>query len=490
MSPNTSEYMSEVISHADDSAHGAAAQFTHRRRTLALIAVALAFAIDLLDTTIVNVAVPSIGATLGADKTALEWIIAGYATAFAVLLIVGGRLGDSQGYRRMFLIGIAAFTATSVACGLAPSALALQVARLLQGASAAMMVPQVMALVQVMYPPEQRYKVYTVFGFLGGFSAALGPIVGGLLIDANWLGLGWRLTFLINLPVGLLSLVAGALLLPPGRAVGAAPVDLGGAGLCVLLMFAILTPLIEGPARGWPPALVLMLASALPLGWATLRYLRARQARHGDALVNPALFKVRKVALGLLCTLGVNPVMPGYLLVMTIVLQTGMGLSASQMAYVCVPIALGAMGSITLIGPRLYRKIGARVLMLGIGVHAASLCLAGWSLGEGGPVMPALLAAQFGMGLGLGFCGPQLSNATLQDVPISDAGVAAGLFTTVQQLAGALGVALAGLAFFHGLDGAHAPDYQRAYLNALPILLGLLGAAMVGATHLVRVMTK
>jgi len=479
--------MNEAVSRAEGSAHHAAAGYSHRRRTLALIAVALAFVIDLLDTTIVNVAIPSIGSTLHAPKAALEWIVAGYATAFAVLLIVGGRLGDSHGYRRMFLTGIAAFTATSVACGLAPDALSLQIARLLQGASAALMVPQVMALVQVMYPPDERYKVYTVFGFLGGFSAALGPIVGGLLIDADWLGLGWRLTFLINLPIGLASLAAGALLLPPGRGVNPVAVDLRGAGLSVLLLFALLTPLIEGPARGWPPGLVLMLAGALPLGWGTWRYLGTRQARRGDALVDPALFRRRKVALGLLCTLCVNPIMPGYLLVLTFVLQTGAGLSASQMAYACAPIALGAMCGITLLGPRLNRRIGVGTLLAGIAVSATSLSLCALAL-RGGLSWPLLVAAQFGMGIGLGLCGPQLSNATLRDVPLADAGVAAGLFTTVQQVAAAFGVALAGLVFFHGLHGSAPEAYRHAYLGVLPLLLGLLAAGACGALRLARAM--
>jgi EmrB/QacA subfamily drug resistance transporter len=488
--------MHNTVQGTEGSAFHAASSFTARRRTLALIAVALAFVMDLLDTTIVNVAIPSIGATLGADKAALEWVVAGYATAFAVLLIVGGRLGDSHGYRRMFLIGIALFTATSLACGLAPTAFALQLFRALQGASAALMVPQVMALVQVMYPPEQRYKVYTVFGFLGGFSAALGPIVGGLLIDADWFGLGWRLTFLINLPIGLLSLAAGMRLLPRGRGTHPVPVDLLGAALSIAILFAILAPLIEGPNRGWPASLVLLLAATVPLAAGTVQYLRWRQAAHGNALVNPGLFRRRKVATGLLCTMCINPVLPGYLLVMTFVLQTGIGLTPSQMAYICAPIAVGAMGGITLLGPRLYQRFGVRVLMIGAGVTSTSLCLAAWSTHGGLLQQWPMVLAQFGMGLGMGLCGPQLSNATLQDVPMADAGVAAGLLTAVQQIAAALGVALGGLLFFHGLGAAggaqpaSAARYAAAYLRVLPLFLGLMAAAMFGASRLARVMAK
>lgn len=476
--------MHQAVPGAEGSAYAAAAAFTPRRRLLALVAVALAFVMDLLDTTIVNVAIPSIGATLGADRAALEWIIAGYAMAFAVLLIVGGRLGDSQGYRRMFLLGIALFTLTSMACGLAPDALTLQVARVLQGASAALMVPQVMALVQVMYPPEQRYKVYTVFGFLGGFSAALGPIVGGLLIDANWFGLGWRLTFLINLPIGLFSLFAGLRLLPPGRGVNAVKVDVPGAALSVLLLFMLLAPLIEGPSRGWPAALIVALAASIPLAWVTVRYLAWRQEARSDALVPLSLFKRKKVALGLACTLTINPLLPGYLLVMTFVLQAGMGLSASQMAYACAPIAVGAMSAITMMGPRLFKLLGVRVIMIGLGVTSISLCLAGWSVYGGVLKYWWLLAAQFGMGLGMGLCGPQLSNATLQDVPMSEAGVAAGLLTAVQQIAAALGVALAGLVFFH----SQATHYAQAYLQVLPLFGMLVIVALVCAHQLAKVM--
>jgi EmrB/QacA subfamily drug resistance transporter len=468
---------SATPSEVNESAFSAAAGFSPRRRTAALIAVACAFVMDLLDTTIVNVAVPSIGNSLHASTSALEWIIAGYAVAFAVLLILGGRLGDSHGYRRMFLIGVGLFTLTSLVCGLAPSVGALEAGRLLQGASAALMVPQVMALVQVMYPPELRYRVYAVFGFLGGVSAALGPIVGGLLIDADWFGLGWRLAFLINLPVGAASLAAGVLLLPKGRGVDAVTLDLAGALLSVALLFAILLPLIEGPGRGWPLWTCATLASSLPLAWITWRYLGWRDAHRGHALVPPALLRRRRVALGLLCGLCLQPVIPGYLLVMTFVLQGGRGLSPTQMAYACAPIALGAMLGISLIGPRLHHRLGVYALLFGAGAQLASLLLVGWTIGQAALPLWALALGQLGMGIGLGLVGPPLSNATLADVPMAEAGAASGLLSAVQQLAGALGVALAGLLFFHGgpaIEIGQAYDYAAAYRAVMPLFIGLL----------------
>jgi hypothetical protein len=199
--------------------------------------------------------------------------------------------------------------------------------------------------------------------------------------------------------------------------------------------------------------------------------------------VPPALLKRRRVALGLLCGLCLQPIIPGYLLVMTFVLQGGQGLSASQMAYACAPIALGAMLGISLLGPRLHRLLGIHALLPGVGVQLASLLLIGWAIGL--PAMPwwALALGQLGMGIGLGLVGPPLSNATLADVPLAEAGAASGLLSAVQQLAGALGVALAGLLFFHGgpaVDIGQAYDYTAAYRQVLPLFVGLLlGGAVV-----------
>lgn len=475
---------SHTTSDADPAADVSTAPMSTGRRQAALLTVALAFVMDLLDVTIVNVAIPSISASMHAEKAVLEWIVAGYALAFAVLLIVGGRLGDRYGYRRVFLVGVALFTATSLLCGLAPSGEALAIGRVLQGATAALMVPQVMALVQVMYPPAQRYKVFAVFGFLGGFSAALGPIVGGLLIDADFLGLGWRSAFLINLPIGVLSLAAGALLLPATQAARRVRIDHPGAWLVIVLALCILVPLIEGPGRDWPWWCVALLLLAAPMAWCTWRYLGWRERRHGDALVPPLLLERPRIALGLLCNLLVQPVIPGYLLVMTFVLQNGHGLSATHMAYACAPIAIGAMVGISLLGPRLHRRLGVRAFFPGLLALAASTCLIGWVVTQPALLLLPLALGQFGMGVGLGLCGPPLTNATLHEVPLAAAGVASGLLSAVQQLAGSIGVALSGLLFFYGRAwsaSGSAEEFGGAYLQTLPLFLALLvGAGLIG----------
>jgi MFS family permease len=346
---------------AAQSAHVAAQAFSARRRTLAFVVVALAFVMDLLDVTIVHVALPSIRAGLGAGASALQWTIAGYALAFAVLLVSGGRLGDVFGYRRLFLVGVAAFTLASGLCGLAMAPWQLVAARGLQGASGALMVPQVMALMQVMYPPQERFRVFAIFGLLGGVSAALGPVVGGLLIEADLFGLGWRSAFLINLPVGLLSLVAGARLLPHGAGTQPKRVDGVGTLLATATALALVLPLMQGPEAGWPAWCAALLVLALPLALLTWKAWQRRQARDGAALVDPALLAQPALRLGLTAGLALHGVVPAYLLVMTFVVQGGLHASPEQMALLCVPIAAGAAFGIAVLSQRVVPRWGHRL---------------------------------------------------------------------------------------------------------------------------------
>nr|AIA17432.1 Major Facilitator Superfamily [uncultured bacterium] len=247
------------------SAQEHAAGFTHRARTIALIIVALAFIMDLLDNTIVNIAIPSIQSNLGASYATIQWLIAGYALTFATLLITGGRMGDVYGYKKVFMAGVGGFTLASLLCGVSWNSHVLIAARLLQGAFAALMVPQVMSLMQVMFKPHERGGIMGIFGALAGVAATLGPVIGGILIHFNIAGLDWRPIFLINIPVGLFALFAGAKYLPDGKSPHPLKLDVFGTVLITAALFLLVFPLIQGRELGWPTWSFVLMALAIPI---------------------------------------------------------------------------------------------------------------------------------------------------------------------------------------------------------------------------------
>src|ERR687886_2478042 len=220
----------------------------------------------MIDFFIVNVALPSMAADLDASTAVLELVVSGYATAYAVLLVVGGRLGDAFGRRRLFLTGMAAFTLTSLLCGLAATAPALVAARVLQGAAAALLVPQTLATIQATGTAASRARAVGWFGATGGIAAVVGQVLGGVLVSADVAGSSWRPIFLVNVPIGLAGLVLGRTLVPETRSPLAARPDLPGTVLLAGAVVAVLLPLTQGRAEGWPAWSVVLLASA-PL-WA------------------------------------------------------------------------------------------------------------------------------------------------------------------------------------------------------------------------------
>src|ERR1700744_5948235 len=252
-------------SEATMSAQAHAASFSKKLRTIALIIVSFAFVMDLLDTTIVNVAIPTIQTSLTASYSSIQWIVAGYSLTFAVLLITGGRMGDVFGYKKLFMIGVAGFTLASLLSGCAWDSGVLIAARLLQGAMAALMVPQVMSLMQVMYPPHERGGIMGIFGALAGVAASLGPVIGGVLIHFNIAALDWRPIFLINVPVGIFAFCAAIKYLPDGKSPHPLKLDIVGTVIIMAAMFLLVFPLIEGRDLGWPAWTFAMMASALPV---------------------------------------------------------------------------------------------------------------------------------------------------------------------------------------------------------------------------------
>ncbi len=441
-----------------------AATFTAKQKKIALLIVAFAFVMDLLDSTIVNIAIPSIQANLGASYSTIQWLIAGYSLTFALLLITGGRMGDVFGYKKIFMIGVSGFTIASLLAGLAPDAVFLVVARLLQGTMAALMVPQVMSLMQVMYQPKERAGVMGMFGMLGGLAASLGPIIGGLLIKANLFGWDWRPIFLINLPVGIFALLAGLKYLPNGKSVHPLHLDIKGTVLVIVALSLLVFPLIEGRDMDWPLWTLLMLGVSIPalalFGWYEIR----KDRRDKSALIVPSLFRVRTFASGLLLNIIVESIMIGYFLTITLVLQIGLGYSPLKAALTGIPTAVGMTIGFAVLGQKLVMRFGRSVIGFGAAVFAAGLLYATWVVTNFGidaspwEFLPGLLI----LGVGLSLLMIPIFSAALQDVDPGHAGSASGILNAVQQVGAAIGIAVIGVIFFGQLEHGALPSFDTA----------------------------
>ncbi|SER34432.1 MFS transporter [Sphingobium sp. YR768] len=447
-----------------DAAQSAASLSPAQRRA-ALGTLIIAFVVDVLDGTIVNVAVPAIRSDLHASALAVQWIVAGYALAFGMLLISGGRLGDLYGYRRLFLTGIIGFSLSSVACGLADDALHLVLARIAQGATAALMAPQVLALIQLLYGPSERVGVLGMFGLLGGVSAILGPIVGGALIDANIAGLGWRPIFFINAPLGVAGVIAALKFLPVGRSAHPLRMDWTGNALVIATLFALIFPLAIGRDLGWPLWCVALLVATLPLVWTTLRYLKARTARDGSALLDPALFRQRSFGLGVIASLIFATATSGLLLTMMLVLQIGLGMDPLTAGVAHIPFAIGAGLGVGFIGRGLVPKLGRNVLVLGAACMIAGIVALVPVFAAGGPATPLALALLMA-GLGMGMLAGPLTPIALARIDRAHAGAAGGVLKAVQQLGSAIGAAGIGALFLWLAKGAQEAEISRQAFTA------------------------
>ena len=456
------------------------------RRWLALAVVLGAVAIDLVDTTIVNVAIPSIQADLGASAAAIEWIVAGYTLAFAVLLITGGRLGDAFGRRRLFLIGVAGFTVASASAGLAQSPQALTASRVAQGALAALMVPQVLSMIQVSFSPEERPKANGIYGAVAGVSTIAGPLIGGLLVQADALGLDWRPIFLLNVPLGIVTLVAAARLIPESRAEHTQGFDFAGVGLVTAALMLLLYPLVQGRELDWPAWTFASMAASAPVFALFALHQRRRARGGGSPLVRLDLFRQRGFTGGVIAGLLFFSGVASFFLVLTITLQSGLGFSPLHTALTALPWSIGiatASGVAIQLAPRLGRRLtvaGALAMAAGMGATLFAVDRGGAELGSWA-LAPGLLIA----GLGMGMVAPTLIDVALTGVRDRDAGSASGVVNTSLQLGGAIGVAVIGVIFFGFLpEGAElaadqAAGFASAFRNALWFEVGiyLLSAA-------------
>jgi EmrB/QacA subfamily drug resistance transporter len=450
-----------------------------RWRSLAVI-LSAAFLVA-LDFFIVNVSIPSIRASLHATFAEVQLVIASYGLTYGAFLITGGRLGDILGRKRVFLWSVVGFIMTSLLCGLAPSPAFLIAARALQGISGALLFPQVLSILQVTFPPSERAAAFGLFGMSIGTASFSGNVLGGLLVQANILGLGWRPIFLINLPIGIAILAGGARFVAESRSPKARRLDLGGVGIVTAALCLLLYPLIEGREAGWPPWTYASLAASAAMFIVFVRYERRVSARGGSPLVELPLFHDRAFVIGLLSGVCFFSTSAAFFLISTIYLQNGLGYSPRQAGLTFASFAIAFLGS-SLSSVRIVPRLGSRIINTGAVLmitgliallwltQARGAALSGWEL------VPVLLI----YGTGQGFIMPTLISSILMNIKGHDAGSASGVLSTVQQVSFAIGVAVIGTVFFSAL-GTHTavPHFVSALRTAFSINICLLAATFV-----------
>ena len=384
------------------------------RRWLALFILLIANFMNLIDVTIVNVALPSMREGLGATDSQIEWVIAAYVLAFALGLLPFGRLGDIVGRTHMFLWGVAGFTAASALCGLSPNIEFLIIARVIQGLAGAMMTPQVLAIATVTFPPHERGQAFSLFGLSAGLAAVCGPILGGVLISAQLFGMDWQPIFLVNIPVGIAAVIAGYFLIPrlPGHS--ALKNDFVGIVLFGLGLVCVVFPIIEGRAYGWPLWAFAMIASGFVLLVAFVLWTRARAKAGLPQLLKFDLIANRDFMFGAFVITVFASGIPGMFMVISIFLQSGFGFTPLESGLTNTPFSVGVLVASLIAG-----RFGSHYLR---GRLAASGALLAGGIGAlqafqqvGGALGVALVGEMFFGSLATGFAAGNAPHAVFTD---------------------------------------------------------------------------
>jgi len=462
------------------------------RRWLALPVLLTGAFLPILDFNVVNLALPAIRQSLGATSSEVQFVISAYAATYAVFLITGGRLGDLLGRRRMFMLGVAGFTLASVLCGIAWSPAMLIAGRILQGLTATVMAPQVLASIRVLFPADEQGRALALYGATFGLANICGQVLGGVLVSAHPFGFAWQAIFLINVPIGLAALIGSLLVLRDSRAEHAQKLDLGGVVLLSATLALLVYPLIEGRETGWPAWTIAMLI-ACPVVLATFVWLEARlSARGGDPLVALSLFRSSSFVAGLVMALAFY-MLSSFYLTFAVYLQSGLHRSPLEAGIATLPFAVGYFIS-SLVSSPIMQRLGVRALTLGFVLQILGF----------GAVMLAVSQVlsnglEFGLavaGMGFGIVMPSVIKAVLGGVDQRHAGLASGVVISTFQIGAALGVAVIGGVFYHALGtartiGAYAHAFTLALgcnvaLLALGALLSLWLAAHQSALAVIR----
>ncbi|WP_406214793.1 MFS transporter [Streptomyces decoyicus] len=447
---------------------------------LGLLTVLLGAALPMIDFFIVNVALPTIDHDLHAGPAMLEMVVAGYGVAYAMLLVLGGRLGDMIGRRRLFLWGLVAFGLTSLACGLAPDAGTLVAARVAQGAAAALLLPQVLATIQATTTGKRRAKAVSLYGGTAGVASAVGQVLGGLLVSVDLAGTGWRAVFLVNVPISAAAWLLAARTVPETRSPHPSRVDGPGTALLAATLITLLLPLTEGRAAGWPLWSWILLA-VFPFAAAAFLLVERRAERAGRTqLVPPSLLRIPSVNSGLTMIIPFTLGFGGFMFVVAVALQNGLhygpfaaGLS---LAPLCVTFFFASLA-----GPRLVMRFGRRVVVAGSLIQGVGLIGLALTVHSGWPAISVagLASSMAVLGLGQGMVLPVLMRIVLSELPVTQAGVGGGVMVTTQQSGLALGVATLGTLFLALIPSVGIRDAMlAALLTQLAIVAGTTTLAL------------
>ena len=456
-----------------------------RTGALALLVLLTGAFLSPLDYFIVNLALPAIRSGLHASSAELQLIVSVYTAAFAVFLVTGGRLGDMFGRKRIFMLGMAGFVVSSALCAGAPNATVLVIGRMLQGASASVMVPQILATIRTVFPKEQQTKVMSLYGFIYGFASVVGQIGGGALITLRPFGLGWQSIFLINLPVGCLALLGAWHFVPENRPARSARIDAVGVVLLSAFMAMVVYPLTQGREAGWPAWTLISLGASVPVFAVFLLMEYQLKLKGGDPLVDLSLFgnPIFSIGLVLAFCFYCDSV---FFLTYGIYLQNGLRFSPFAAGIAIFPFGAGSILG-PLLSPLLVRRVGNRILVIGFALLAAGFATSGGALFRGVEPGPLFYAGLLLAGMGHGVVLPSVVRIVIGEVEPAQAGLASSVVTSMLQIGSAFGATAISGAFFSVLSaGTSAADYAHAYQVSIAIVsalfVGCVGLSMVLAS--------
>ena len=444
----------------------------NKNRWLILGIVLAAEIMDLLDSTIVNVAGPSLQRELGASPSALQWVIGGYTLTLGAGLVIGARLADRYSRRNIFLIGIASFTFASFLCAIAPTIEALIAFRLIQGFAGALVLPHVLGFIRDVFPPEEIGKAFAIFGPVFGLGGILGPVIGGFIIDADIASLGWRAVFLVNVPIGIVVIALAWIYLPKRASDHSIKIDLMGSLLIIASSGLLLLPLIQGQQAGWPLWTFVSLIVSL-LGFVIFTFQQRRViSRNKTPLVDPDIFTSTTYNLGLAGIFTFFAGFTGVYLIITLFLQIGQGYTARGAGIANIAIALGTAVGGALSGAVLAEKFGTRVLQFGGLAQIAGALLIFFAL----PDMQSfnfwhIAPGMFISGFGTGLVVAALFDAILLAIKDALVSSASGVLSSVQSIASSVGVAIFGTIFFNQVATG---NIDTGFKNALLLQVGLV----------------